>query len=160
MTQVVFTEDDPLKNAQPNPGGRPRSLLPDEHTLRQVHTLASYFASKKEAAALMGVTEKTFITFLNTFTAAREAWDTGFATGQVSTRRRQVQNAMDGDTAMLIWLGKNYLGQTDRRETVLTSETTFEFTAKIAGRAKPKIINETAEPLTIEHDAGSRTAGE
>jgi hypothetical protein len=33
--------------------------------------------------------------------------------GKVSLRRRQFQAAMDGNTAMLIWLGKQYLKQSD-----------------------------------------------
>ena len=45
-------------------------------------------------------------------------WDEAFAlfsgVGKASLRRRQFEAAMDGNTAMLIFLGKNYLGQTDQ----------------------------------------------
>lgn len=34
--------------------------------------------------------------------------------GKISLRRKQYQKAMDGDTSMLIWLGKNWLDQTDK----------------------------------------------
>jgi len=34
----------------------------------------------------------------------------------MSLRRRQYTTAMDGNTAMLIWLGKNWLGQTDQQQ--------------------------------------------
>ncbi len=37
--------------------------------------------------------------------------------GKVSLRRRQYQAAMAGDRTMLVWLGKQWLGQTDRLET-------------------------------------------
>lgn len=34
--------------------------------------------------------------------------------GKISLRRAQFQAAMNGNTALLIWLGKQYLGQTER----------------------------------------------
>lgn len=43
------------------------------------------------------------------------------AAGLPSLRRRQWTKAMDGDSTMLIWLGKQYLEQTDKKQTDLTS---------------------------------------
>jgi hypothetical protein len=37
-----------------------------------------------------------------------------------SLRRKQLQVAMSGSVPMLIWLGKQLLGQTDRQETRIT----------------------------------------
>jgi len=34
-----------------------------------------------------------------------------------SLRRKQIEVALNGNVAMLIWLGKQYLGQTDKAET-------------------------------------------
>ena len=34
--------------------------------------------------------------------------------GRISLRRKQMQVAMGGNVTMLIWLGKQYLGQTDK----------------------------------------------
>jgi hypothetical protein len=36
--------------------------------------------------------------------------------GKISLRRKQFQVAIDGDKGMLIWLGKQYLGQKERAE--------------------------------------------
>lgn len=36
--------------------------------------------------------------------------------GVISLRRKQYEVAMNGNVALLIWLGKQYLGQTDRIE--------------------------------------------
>jgi hypothetical protein len=41
------------------------------------------------------------------------AFQEGRATGCAKIRVRQFELAMDGNVAMLIWLGKNYLGQRD-----------------------------------------------
>ena len=40
----------------------------------------------------------------------------GIKTGNASIRAIQYAKAMDGDNTMLLWLGKNRLGQTDRQE--------------------------------------------
>ena len=44
------------------------------------------------------------------------AYKKGLSDLKTSLRRKQVQLALEGDRTMLIWLGKNILGQTDRRE--------------------------------------------
>lgn len=36
--------------------------------------------------------------------------------GKISLRRKQYESAMSGNTALLIWLGKQYLNQTDKIE--------------------------------------------
>jgi IS30 family transposase len=36
--------------------------------------------------------------------------------GKMSLRRRQYSAAMEGNATMLVWLGKNWLGQTDKIE--------------------------------------------
>ena len=40
----------------------------------------------------------------------------------MSLRRKQYTSAMDGNTTLLIWLGKNWLGQKDQAE-VATAQT-------------------------------------
>ena len=45
--------------------------------------------------------------------------------GKMSLRRKQYSTAMDGNPTMLVWLGKNWLGQTDKIEAaVKTSQIT------------------------------------
>lgn len=45
------------------------------------------------------------------------------AKGDSMLRARQYQEAMDGDKSLLIWLGKNRLGQTDKQEMNATIKT-------------------------------------
>ena len=53
----------------------------------------------------------------------KEEYDTTFAEffkkhsarGKMSLRRKQMQMALKGDRTLLIWLGKQYLGQKDRQ---------------------------------------------
>jgi len=41
--------------------------------------------------------------------------------GKSSLRRKQYSIAMEGNPTMLIWLGKNWLGQADKAEIAITS---------------------------------------
>ena len=68
----------------------------------------------------------------------QEKHDCGFAdyykkassNGKISLRRQQYAVAMKGNVSMLIWLGKNWLGQTDKVETVNEHKiTAFEVVA-------------------------------
>jgi hypothetical protein len=54
----------------------------------------------------------------------KSTWETGWAKGSISLRRQQKQRADAGDKTMLIWLGKQWLGQSDKQEvTHITLET-------------------------------------
>lgn len=50
-----------------------------------------------------------------------EYWAQKAAKGKISLRRKQLDVAMSGNVSMLIWLGKQYLGQKDKSETVIDS---------------------------------------
>ena len=73
----------------PNPVGRPRALEPDPKTLRKVKACASIFCTTKEAAAVLGVSEHTFIDFLK-IPEVKEAWEAGFGNSRQSLRRKQM----------------------------------------------------------------------
>jgi len=50
-----------------------------------------------------------------------EYFDQKKSNGRMSLRRKQYSTAMEGNPTMLVWLGKNWLGQTDKIETAITS---------------------------------------
>ena len=49
------------------------------------------------------------------------------ASGRASLRRVQYSQAMGGNTTMLVWLGKNWLGQTDKQEVTAKISEITEF---------------------------------
>lgn len=51
-----------------------------------------------------------------------EYYEQKAAKGRISLRRKQYDVASSGNVTMLIWLGKQYLGQSDKLETDLTSK--------------------------------------
>lgn len=52
-------------------------------------------------------------------------WETGLARGRISLRRAQLQAAYAGDKTMLVWLGKQLLGQVDKVEQTVDNKQRF-----------------------------------
>lgn len=105
------------KNAVDSGGGGPALLLePTEENFRKVLMLAKLRCTEVEAASAFEVSVSTFNRFLADFSKANEAWVNGAGNFCISLRRKQIQAADAGNVTMLIWLGKQYLGQTDKQQ--------------------------------------------
>lgn len=83
--------------------------------LVEFEKLAQLGCTQGEAANFLGVSVATIETRLQR-EDFRKAWDKGQATLNLSIRRSQVKLADAGNATMLIWLGKQRLGQKDRLE--------------------------------------------
>lgn len=99
-----------------NKGGRPPALKPDAKTLKTIRGLGQIQATTKECAAVLGVTEPTFLKFKKDHQQVAEAYEYAREEGKASLRRLQFRAAQKGNPTMLIWLGKQLLGQHDRKE--------------------------------------------
>jgi hypothetical protein len=75
-----------------------------------VEALAAVHCTVAEIAAELDCSKRTLET---RFCAAIEK---GRERAKTSLKRAQFRVALDGNPAMLIWLGKQYLGQADRSE--------------------------------------------
>lgn len=53
--------------------------------------------------------------------------------GKIALRRKQYEVALSGNVTMLIWLGKQYLGQSDKQEVKHDTENDLNFTIKMVG---------------------------
>jgi len=87
---------------------RPRK----EINYTQARRLAEIQCTIDEIAHVLGVSDTTLkrnVEFRAIYDAAREK-------GKTSLRRMQWHAARRGNTAMLIWLGKQYLGQAEKHE--------------------------------------------
>ena len=81
----------------------------------QVNQMCGIQCTGEEIAGVLGISYDTLQR------RCEEEYDMGFAeyfktkqvSGKASLRRKQYQKAMEGNVAMLIWLGKNWLGQSD-----------------------------------------------
>ena len=95
-----------------NKGGRPLF----EVDYKKLENLCAIFCTGKECASVLGchydtlakkVKEKTALSFPDYFKR-------NSAPGRVSLREKQFEAAHDGNVTMMIWLGKQILGQKDK----------------------------------------------
>jgi len=104
---------------QKNRGGRPKGstkLKPNDEMFKQINGLGRIQCTQREAAAVLGVEERTFHSFLQLHQKARQAWEDGRDQGRASLRRMQYKSAESGNVTMQIWLGKQLLAQADKVE--------------------------------------------
>jgi len=87
---------------------QPKAVIP----LQTLENLAMIHCTIEEAAAVLGYCRRTLDRAL-TKKEYREVWERGQHKGKASLRRLQWKAAQGGNTSMLIWLGKQMLGQRD-----------------------------------------------
>lgn len=85
--------------------------------LKKIQAFSQVGCTREEIAALLGIDEGWFNKQITKDGDLEEAILTGFANFKQSLRSTQARLALSGHPAMLIWLGKQYLGQSDKQET-------------------------------------------
>ena len=97
--------------------GRPCKTWTDEQ-VEQFTKLCGIMCTKSEVCSVMGLDPKTLDKLIAKHFPNMPTWEEAFdyfsSTGKASLRRAQFQAALDGNTTLLIFLGKNYLGQSDQ----------------------------------------------
>ena len=88
--------------------------------LRQVEELARIGCTDEDMAAVLGVSVDTIQRRKRSSAEFRGVIEKGRASLRNSLRRLQVKKALEGNTTLLIWLGKQLLGQSDRQRAELT----------------------------------------
>lgn len=100
--------------------GRPQKIL-TEDALRIIESLASKMATEGDVADVLGVSINTLKNENN-----KELFDSaikkGFAHAKQSLRQKEFELAMKGNPTMIIFLAKNYLGQSDKSVLSLDTE--------------------------------------
>jgi len=80
--------------------------------LDELEKLGALHCTQEEAADWFGIARETFNRKLRQ-KQYREVWERGRSKGRVTLRRRQMQGVEAGNPTMLIWMGKQWLGQRD-----------------------------------------------
>jgi hypothetical protein len=91
------------------------SLKADEPTLTRLEELGQIQCTTAEAACILGVSSSTLTRLFANHPKTRAAFDSGRGRGLEALRRAQFKLA-ETNATMAMFLGKNYLDQTDRRE--------------------------------------------
>lgn len=100
----------PKEPKEKNKGGRPRIGV----DMEKVRLLASVQCTYAEIAAALGISVDTLDRERKRHPELEEAIENERANGRISLRRMQYRLAEEGNPTMLIWLGKQVLGQKDR----------------------------------------------
>ncbi|MCL4408214.1 MAG: hypothetical protein M1542_07625 [Thermotogae bacterium] len=88
--------------------GRPKKAIDYE----TVEKLALIHCTEEEIGEFLDISVRT----LQRNKEFCRVYKKGLKKGKMSLRRMQFKAAEDGNVAMMIWLGKQYLGQTDKQE--------------------------------------------
>ena len=137
-----------IMEAVPGNGQRPNLILTDEGA-EYVAKLAGYGCTQEEIASDVGVHFNTLNNVRNRakFKAAVER---GKLTFTQSIRANQMVIMKRGSAAMAIFLGKNYLGQTDRANIEVNEYPMEAFVAAIQSKANRD--DETKDDETKDED--------
>ena len=92
--------------------GRPRIKI----DYKQVEQLAAMQCTDEEIAAVLGVERSTIKRRKKDDDEFCTAYKKGKERGKASLRRMQFKAAEGGNATMLIWLGKQYLDQSDKTQ--------------------------------------------
>jgi len=88
--------------------GRPKAEL----DLKAIEAAASIGCTQEEIGYIVGCSDRT----IQKRADAHDAFRRGQASMRTSLRRLQWKKAQEGNVAMMIWLGKQILGQKERVE--------------------------------------------
>ena len=95
--------------------GRPPKIL----DLKQIKAMAAIGCTQDEIGIILGFNARMFH---GKRADVRAAYQSGAAKMRASLRRLQWSKAKDGNVTMMIWLGKQILGQKDRVEETIREE--------------------------------------
>lgn len=105
------------------PGGRPRKELSDEK-FKQLVAMIRIQCTQDEICGIFDMTAETLNERL--MERGEESFSTLYKKhqdeGKSSLRRMQWKAAEEGNATMLIWLGKQVLGQRDRQDVDMTTK--------------------------------------
>lgn len=126
----------------------PKIVFTDDQW-KQIENMAAIFCTGEEIANILGVDYDTlgsrikerYLTTTSDFLKKHQS------NGKMSLRRQQYKKAMEGNVTMMIWLGKQFLGQTDKNE--LSGAGGRDFQVQIIAPQKGILVNgpkSTTEP--------------
>ncbi len=124
----------------------PKRIDADEEFLKKLEGLSKLQCTDQEMCLMLAISAETLHALEKRDPRVAETIKKGRATGLCSLRRAQFVNAVEkNNVTMQIWLGKQYLNQTDRQEIF----STVAFDGRIARWLRDGDSN---NPITPEKD--------
>lgn len=99
------------------PAGRPTAIkLNDPEVLKQAELFGKLVATRTEMADWFGCSLDTIDQYFEDDTEFSRIYKRASANTKASLRRKQLSKAEDGDSTLLIWLGKTVLKQKEESD--------------------------------------------
>jgi len=100
-------------------GGRPKKPLRDVPSIEFITQCAKFGIPQERIAESLGITSETIRKNADLY----DAWKRGHADACIDIHKAQFHAGVrQGNVTMLIWLGKQYLGQADKQEVSVAQE--------------------------------------
>jgi hypothetical protein len=132
------------------PNGRPKADI----DIVAAERGASIGCTMEEIATLVGVGRRTLIDRVKVDPELREAIDRGRDVGRTTLRRLQWEQARAGNATMLIWLGKQLLGQRDKQDVTSAINSDIKVIVELVGEpATPRPVREIEGERTYSREA-------
>ena len=155
--KLVGPNIEPNIEVAKNPGGRPKK----EINWEEFDKLCFMQGTLSEIAGFFGVSEDTIEN------RCKKEKKMGFseyykkmsAGGKISLRRKQMQIAMAGNVTMLIWCGKQFLGQKDKHEYDFNDDTAIKANNNRI-KTIAELLNEPVADRRIEEFTGDTIEAE
>lgn len=128
---------------------RPKKIVNPE----ALEKLSELCCTLDEAALFFNMPRQTLSYRMERNRELREAWERGQGRGKLALRRAQWQAAMNGNPAMMIWLGKQLLGQADKQETKIEERQSFVIKAPAPLSAEEWSAAFSPKPVTKQDEA-------
>jgi hypothetical protein len=158
MSDTISLELEPALGKAPNKGGRPRKEIDQSY----FEGLCEIQCTLEEISSVLKVSEDTVERW------CKRTYELGFAdaykkfsaSGKTSLRRSQFNVALKGNATMLIWLGKQHLGQSDKpsEEGEADPLEIVSLMNKLVLRHRAQIGESSDTPVEARFDAGANAA--
>lgn len=139
--------------------GRPHSLVADQQTLRIIAALARIQCTGDEISCALGVSINTWDAFKRDNPVVGEVMRNWRGEGRISLRRNQFKAADNLNPALLIWLGKQELGQRDKFEHTGPGGGPIQVTVDVSGYSDDKLELLEEALIALPPPAGGGAAG-
>ena len=114
-----------------NKGGRPLKVI----DYKRLDAMCAIHCTGEECASILGMDYDTLNRTLKKdgHKGFTEYFKQKGANGKMSLRRKQFDHAMSGNATMLIWLGKQWLGQADKQEEATENDSINRIQIEVVG---------------------------
>ncbi len=95
---------------------------PIDINIEMVHQLAKQMLPLPDIAGILGIRTDELSSLINSNGKLGDAIELGYSETRQSLRKTQLDLALNGHPSMLMWLGKQYLGQSDKHNVETKTE--------------------------------------